>query len=140
MTSEEPAAGKTPTQPAQGSDQSDLARWAELLSTAYVGGALPVSFRLDGDHVLVETIVPWVSPAPRPKENPNKIPLAIADGFPVPIVARHKLPPFSNVDAIRYLRDLARESYHHEIDEQFRVDQNRPFAGALHEATSDESP
>lgn len=97
-----------------------------------------MTFHLDGKHVQVEMIVPYVPPAPQPSKDPNKIPLAIAEGFPVPLVARHRLPPFSSVDPVCYLRTLVQESYLHEIDEQLRIGQARPFAGALHKTTDDE--
>lgn len=104
----------------------DLERWAALLPTVRVGGALPVTFRADGDHVLVEAIVPYVPPPPRTHPDPNKIPLTIPEGIPVPLSARYKLPPFGQ--ATRFLRGIVREIYHHEIDEQFYVGDRRPFA------------
>jgi hypothetical protein len=105
----------------------DRARWAAFLPTVHVGGALPVTFRADGDYVVVEVIVPYVTPPPQPRTDPTKIPLAIAEGFPVPVSARFKLPIFSPDTAAHFLRQLAREVYHHEIDEQLRVDGHRPF-------------
>jgi hypothetical protein len=109
-------------------DPDDLVRWAVFLPTVRVGGALPVTFQLDNDHVLVEVIVPYVTPAQQPSANPNKIPLAIADGFPVPITARCKLPPYSDENAAAFVRHLVREIYLHEADEQLRVGDRRPFA------------
>jgi len=109
-------------------DPQDVASWAAFLPTVRVGGALPVTFRPDGDHVLVEVIVPYVPPPPQPSANPTKIPLTIAEGFPVPLSARYKLPPFSPVNAAHFLRHIVREIYPHEIDEQLRIDGSRPFA------------
>lgn len=106
----------------------DIESWASFLPTVRVGGALPVTFRADGDHVLVEVIVPYVPPPPSVLADPNKIPLAIAEGFPVPLLARYKLPAYSPVNAAHFLRHIVREIYHHEIDEQLRVDDDRPFA------------
>lgn len=109
-------------------DPQDVARWAAFLPTVRVGGALPVTFRPDGDHVLVEVIVPFVPPPSQASADSNKIPLAIAGGFPVPLTARYKLPAYSPVSAAHFLRHIVREIYHHEIDEQFHVDDQRPFA------------
>lgn len=109
-------------------DPGDITSWAMFISTARLGGALPVTFRADGDHVVVEVIVPYVTPAPRLDPLTNKIPLGIAEGFPVPVSARFKLPAYSPTDAAHFLRHVVREIYHHEIDEQFRVDGRRPFA------------
>ncbi len=106
----------------------DVEHWAAFLPTVRVGGGLPVTFRLDGDHVLAEVIVPYVQPEDRPLENPNKIPLRIAEGFPVPVSARFRLPPFSQPDAAKFLRQVVRQLYHHEIDEQFRIGEVRTFA------------
>ena len=107
----------------------DVECWATLLPTVRVGGALPVTFRLDGDqHVVVEVTVPYVLPEPQPLVDPNKIPIAIAEGFPVPLSMRYRLPVYSSVNAAHFLRHLVREIYHHEIDEQLRVAGNRPFA------------
>jgi len=106
----------------------DVASWAAFLPTVQVGGALPVSFRADGDHVLVEVVVPYVPPPPQPRPDPNKIPISIAEGFPVPLTGRYKLPAYSPVNAVHFLRHIVREIYHHEIDEQLRVDGKRPFA------------
>jgi hypothetical protein len=114
----------------------DVAGWAAFLSSVRVGGSLPVSFRPDGDHVVAEMIVPYVPPEPKPDLEPVgvpcKIPLAIAEGFPVPVSARIKLPPYSPADApadaVQFIRDLVREIYHHEIDEQIFVGGRRPFA------------
>jgi hypothetical protein len=105
----------------------DVARWAAFLPTVRVGGALPVVFRPDGDHVLAEVTVPYVPPEPRSSADPNKIPVAIAEGFPVPLVARYRLPAFSD-NAADFLRHIVRQIYQHEIDEQLRVDGTRPFA------------
>lgn len=103
--------------------------WAEFLPTVRVGGALPVTFNLDGDHVVVvEVVVPYVPPAARDNLDPNKIPIAIAEGFPVPLTMRYKLPDYSPVNAAHFIRHLVREIYHHEIDEQLRVGEDRPFA------------
>ncbi|HSX23252.1 MAG TPA: hypothetical protein VLE97_10815 [Gaiellaceae bacterium] len=111
---------------------ADIASWATFLPTVRVGGALPVTFRLDGDHVAVEVVVPYVPPPDRelPPEprTATKIPIRIAEGFPVPLVGRHRLPPFSAVDAASFLRDIVRQIYLHEIDEQLRVGGDRLFA------------
>lgn len=106
----------------------DLEHWAILLPTVRVGGALPVTFRADGDHVLVEAIVPYAPPPPRTHPDPTKIPLMIPEGIPVPLSARYKLPPYSPTNAAHFLRHIVREIYHHEIDEQFYVGDRRPFA------------
>ena len=115
-----------------GLDPQAIASWAAFLPTVRVGGALPVTFRPDGDHVLVEVIVPFVPPPPQASTDPNKIPLRIAEGFPVPLTARHKLPAYSPINApasaANFLRHIVREIYRHEIDEQFHVDGQRPFA------------
>jgi hypothetical protein len=108
-------------------ESSDIASWAAFLPTVRVGGALPVTFRSDGDHVRVEMIVPYVPP-PQPLADPTRIPLAIAEGFPVPLTMRHKLPLYSADSAVDFIRHVVRELYHHEIDEQLRVDGDRPFA------------
>jgi hypothetical protein len=121
------------------SEPQHAASWAAFLATVQMGGALPVAFRPDGDHVVAEAIVPYVPPEPRTGEGfrlglalARKIPLAIAAGFPVPVSARVKLPTYSPVDspreAAQFIRDLVREMYHHEIDEQLFVDGSRPFA------------
>lgn len=110
------------------SDSDDLAHWAAFLPTVRVGGTLPVTFRLDDDHVLVEVIVPYVPPAQPSNAESNKIPLAIAEGFPVPITARCKLPPYSDEEAAAFVRRLVHEIYLHEADEQLRVGDRRPFA------------
>lgn len=73
-------------------DPQDATCWADFLSTVRVGGALPVTFRPDGDHVIVEVIVPYVPPETQAPAEPNKIPIRIAEGFPVPLTARYKLP------------------------------------------------
>lgn len=106
----------------------DLASWAAFLPTVHVGGALPVTFRMDGDRVTVEVIVPYVPPKPQPAADPFKIPIAIAEGFPVPVTMRYRLPAYSPVNAAHFIRHLVREIYHHEIDEQFVVNGSRPFA------------
>lgn len=107
----------------------DIASWAAFLPTVRVGGALPVTFRPDGKYVVVEVVVPYVPPPePEPPADATKIPLRIAEGFPVPLVGRHPLPPFSPAGAASFLRDIVREIYHHEIDEQLRVGGDRPFA------------
>lgn len=106
----------------------DIASWAAFLPTVHVGGALPVTFQPDGDHVVVEVIVPYVTPAPQPFADPNKIPLGIAEGFPVPLTMRYKLPAYSPVNAAHFIRHIVREIYHHEIDEQLCVNGSRPFA------------
>jgi len=109
---------------------ADLAHWAAFLPTVRVGGALPVTFRPDGDHVIVEVIVPYVSPAPETQTpaEPNKIPIRIAEGFPVPLTARYRLPAFHAENAADFVRHIVREIYKHEIDEQLRVGDRRPFA------------
>ena len=119
-----------PIAPEEKLDPQDIAIWAAFLPTVRVGGALPVTFRPDGDHVVVEVIVPYAAPEPQPSAdpNPNKIPLAIAEGFPVPLTMRYRLPAYSPVNAARFIRHLVREIYHHEIDEQLRVNGTRPFA------------
>ncbi len=109
-------------------DPRDRASWAAFLPTVRVGGALPVTFRSDGDHVVVEVIVPYVPPALQPSADPNKIPITIAEGFPVPLTMRYRLPAYSTTNAAHFIRHLVREIYHHEIDEQLRVDGSRPFA------------
>lgn len=108
----------------------DVTSWAAFLPTVRVGGALPVTFRPDGDHVVVEVIVPYVPPEPQPSFDLTltKIPLGIAEGFPVPLAMRYKLPTFSPVNAAHFIRHIVREIYHHEIDEQLHVDGSRPFA------------
>lgn len=105
-----------------------VASWADFLPTVRVGGALPVTFNLDGEYVVVEVIVPYVPPEARPGADPNKIPIAIAEGFPVPLTMRYKLPVYSPDNAAHFIRHLVREIYHHEIDEQLRVSTHRPFA------------
>ena len=117
----------------------DIASWAAFLPTVRVGGALPVTFRQDGDYVVVEVIVPYVPPEPScpptawidaaaSASGPRKIPIAIAEGFPVPIAARYRLPAFQVANAADFLRHITREIYKHEIDEQLRVAGSRPFA------------
>lgn len=109
-------------------DPQDVASWAAFLPTVHVGGALPVTFRADGDHVVVEVVVPYVPPEAQPSADPTKIPIAITAGFPVPLTMRYRLPAYSPDNAAHFLRHLVREIYHHEIDEQIRVDDRRPFA------------
>jgi hypothetical protein len=46
----------------------------------------------------------------------------------VPLSARYRLPPYSPANAAHFIRHVVREIYHHEIDEQLRVDGHRPFA------------
>ena len=106
----------------------DVASWAAFFSTVRVGGALPVTFRGDGSYVIIEVVVPYVQPVPREPAEPNKIPLRIADGFPVPLTGRHKLPPFSGANPEAFVRQLVREIYLHEVDEQLHIGDRRPFA------------
>ena len=106
----------------------DIESWETFLPTVRVGGVLPVTFRLDGDRVVVEVIVPYVPPEPQPLADPDKIPIAIAEGFPVPLTMRYKLPAYSSVNSAHFIRHIVREIYHHEIDEQLFVAGNRPFA------------
>jgi hypothetical protein len=54
-------------------DPQDIASWASFLPTVRVGGALPVTFRSDGDYVVVEVIVPYVPPPPQLSTDPSKI-------------------------------------------------------------------
>jgi hypothetical protein len=112
-------------------DSTSLANWASFLSTVHVSGALPVTFRLDGDHVVIEVVVPYVPPETpeiRDMAGPHKIPLQIAEGFPVPLTARCKLPIYHAESAANFVRDLVREIYLHEADEQLRIGDHRPFA------------
>ena len=120
-------------------DPRDLESWAAFLPTVRVGGSLPVTFRHEGDYVVVEVVVPYVAPSPAAQvaawvdteaaaPGPRKIPISIADGFPVPLAARFRLPAFSEATAARFLRDIVRQIYRHEIDEQLRVGDDRPFA------------
>jgi hypothetical protein len=115
-------------------DLQDIEAWDAFLRTVRVGGALPATFRLDttppyGEHVVVEMIVPFVAPPdPEPFADPDKIPLRIAEGFPVPVSARFRLPPFSSASTADFIREIVREVYHHEIDEQLYVAEKRPFA------------
>lgn len=109
--------------------------WADFLPTVRVGGALPVTFWIDDAFVVVEMTVPYVAPkraepTDRWIDTPagQRIPLAIADGFPVPVSGRYRLPAFSPDTAVHFLRHIVREIYHHEIDEQLRVGDCRPFA------------
>jgi len=116
-------------EPPQHLDPHDCACWADFLSTVRVGGALPVTFRPDGDHVIVEVIVSYVPPAPpEAPADPNKIPIRIAAGFPVPLTARIKLPVYAEENAAAFVRHIVREIYLHEVDEQLRVGDRRPFA------------
>jgi hypothetical protein len=113
----------------------DVASWAAFLPTVRVGGALPVTFRAEGEFVVAEVIVPYVTPPPREPELKlfidnyvgGKIPLAIAEDFPVPVAARFRLPRYSPDTAAHFLRQIVRTIYQHEIDEQFRVGDTRPF-------------
>jgi len=50
----------------------DIESWAVFLPTVHVGGALPVTFRADGDHVVVEVVVPFVPPEPQLSADPNR--------------------------------------------------------------------
>lgn len=108
-------------------DPHDRTCWADFLSTVHVGGALPVTFRPDDDHVIVEVIVPYVPPETQALAEPNKIPIRIAEGFPVPLAARYKLPAYAE-NAADFVRHIVREIYLHEVDEQLRVGDRRPFA------------
>ena len=118
-----------PPQDPESFNPSDRASWAAFLSTVRVGGALPTTFRADGDHVLIEVVVPYVPPEAQDAPDPTKIPLQIAEGFPVPLSARYKLPPYHDAEhAAAFVRHVVREIYLHEVDEQLRVDGNRPFA------------
>jgi hypothetical protein len=110
----------------------DVASWAAFLPTVRVGGALPVTFRPDGDHVVTKVVVPYVpsesESAADSSETTRKIPIKIAEGFPVPLTGRHRLPRYSPDTATRFLRQIVRAIYQHEIDEQLRVGDERPFA------------
>lgn len=114
----------------------DIESWAAFLPTVRVGGALPVTFRAEGHYVVVEVIVPYEPPEPGKPELKlftdndvgGKIPIAIAKGFPVPLAARYKLPPYHDESAARFVRYLVRQIYLHEVDEQLRVSDTRPFA------------
>ena len=83
--------------------------------------------------MVAEFVVPYVTPAQREPELKlfidnavgGKIPIAIAEGFPVPLAARYRLPLFSPDTAAHFLRH---EIYQHELDEQLRVGDTRPFA------------
>lgn len=119
----------TALRPAEfGLEADDIAGWAAFLPTVRVGGGLPITFRLDGDHVLVEMIAPFILPMPEPLTDPNKVSVGIAEGFPVPISSRYRLPRYVAAHAADYLHHIAREVYQHELDEQFRVGNARPFA------------
>lgn len=107
---------------------AEATSWADFIPTVRVGGALPVTFSLDGEYVVVDVIVPYVTPETKGSSDPNKIPLGIAEGFPLPLTMRYKLPDYSSINAAHFLRHLVREIYHHEIDEQLRVHTHRPFA------------
>jgi hypothetical protein len=119
-------------------EPKDVESWAAFLPTVRVGGAMPVTFRLEGDFVVAEVIVPYEPPESQEPELKlfidnyvgGKIPIAIAAGFPVPLAARYRLPPYDPDTAAHFLRHVVREIYRHEIDEQFRVDGNRPFTSA----------
>ena len=116
----------------------DVERWAAFLPTVRVGGSMPVTFRVDGHFIVVEMIVPYEPPEPQSTEPEmklfidnfvgGKIPLGIAPGFPVPVAARYRMPPYDPETAARFLRQIVRSIYVHEIDEQFRVGATRPFA------------
>lgn len=112
----------------QSLEPHDIESWATFLLTVHVGGSLPISFRADGSHVVVEMIVPYVQPDPQPLADPNKIPIRIAEGFPVLFSARYRLPAFVPANVAHFLRQIVRTIYLHEIDEQFRVGDTRPFA------------
>ncbi len=112
----------------QALEPHDIASWAAFLPTVRVGGALPVTFRPDHDYVVVETLVPYVAPPARAPADPNKIPLTLPDGVLVPLTARYLLPCYSPDGAAGFLRHIVREIYQHEIDEQLRVGDGRPFA------------
>ncbi len=123
----------------------DVERWAAFLPTVSVGGALPVTFRVDLDYYLVvEVIVPYEPPEPQEPslqlfvdtavEGKTRIPLAIAKGFPVPVSTRYKLPPYHEESAARFVRHLVRQLYLHEVDEQLRVGDRRPFAPKHYDA------
>jgi hypothetical protein len=117
----------------------DIASWTTFLPTVRVGGALPVTFRVDGSHVVVEMMVPYMprveaemtvpcgTPGHKPSADPCKIPLTISEGFPVPLTARYQLPAFSPDTATHFLRQIVGLSCQHEIDEQLRVGDIRPF-------------
>lgn len=114
----------------------DVASWAAFLPTVRVGGALPVTFHADGDYIVAEMIVPYVPSAPREPELKlfidnyigGRIPITIAEDFPVPVAARYRLPRYSPDTVAHFLRQIVRTIYQHEIDEQFRVGAVRPFA------------
>ena len=118
-------AGKRPLDP------DDRRRWADFLSTVRVGGALPVTFRLDDEHLVVEVVVPYMPPElpeVRDATGTYKIPLQIAEGFPVPLTSRFKLPAFHAGNAADIVRHVVRAIYLHEADEQLCVGDRRPFA------------
>jgi len=111
---------------------TDTVCWVAFFATVRIGGAIPITFHVDGDHVVAEAIVPYVEPEPRasdpaPLSGKVKIPLRFAEGFPVPISARIKLPAYTPDDAAAFVRDIARQIYLHELDEQLRIDGARPF-------------
>ena len=134
MTFDDDPAGIPIVYSMQPLDPSDLARWAGFLPTVRVGGALPVTFRLEDTYVIVEVTVPYVPPGvpctmqDTTAPGPLRIPLLIAEGFPVPLAARFKLPPFRAESAVNFIRHIVHEIYHHEADEQLRVGDRRPFA------------
>lgn len=45
----------------------------------------------------------------------------------MPLTARYRLPPYSPDTAAHFLRQIVRAIYRHEIDEQLRVGEHRPF-------------
>lgn len=105
-----------------------VASWAAFLPTVRVGGALPVTFHVDGDYVVAEMAAPYIPPVPGLSADLNKIPLGSAEGFPVPIRMSFKPPAFAFDTAAHFIRCCVRAIYSHEIDEQFRVNGHRPFA------------
>lgn len=107
--------------------ERDRACWGAFLASVRVGGAIPVTFRLDDDCVVMEAIVPYVPPEPAQSADPNRIRLQIAEGFPVPISSCVKLPPFDARRAVHFVRRLVQKLYLHEVDEQLRVSGRRPF-------------
>lgn len=133
-------AGDSSTSDASILDDVDRARWSAFIASARVGGAIPVSFLMQDDFVVLEAFVPYVSPDSASSDPaicsdlnvgafPIRIPIQIADGFPVPVSGRCRLPPFVNESlSASFLRDLVRQLYLHEIDEQFRLADRRPFA------------
>ena len=53
--------------------------------------------------------------------------MQIAAGFPVPLSARFRLPPYAPTSASLFLRKVVRDICHHEIDEQLLVGDTHPF-------------